>query len=487
MISTASAVYLFPGQGGYSKGLLARVTQRYPATGDLFDEIADVAGDELGVDLGRLRTDHDSDAAELLRDAPDLLQFAIYAGSVLTEAALREAGAIGLLHIGHSFGEIAALTTAGACSVRDGARIVARRIQALNALSPDTGFMASVPVDRTRATALLDLLGDSRVTIAGQNEDQQVVIAGPVDAMTAACAVLAAAGVVSTRLPTPYPFHNAALQPAVAPFAAALKDITWMAPSIPVYSPILGRHYAATDDLPTLLAGHLVQPFAFHDSVRAAYANGHDVFVECGGRQVLTDITARVLHERSDWTAVATDDSCRRGVSAERVALLTGGVGPALVTQLRHLIGETSAEEFDRYWVAGGHDVVASSLRAGLAAFRASAGSTVAPPGGSAGATHPAPAEPAQVPVGGLDRGAVREQLARLYGDALEYPAEVFTEDVSLEADLGVDSVKQTDLLARAARHFGLPVNPDGFSVANYPTFGRVVDLITGSRTPTTV
>ena len=32
------------------------------------------------------------------------------------------------------------------------------------------------------------------------------------------------------------------------------------------------------------------------------------------------------------------------------------------------------------------------------------------------------------------------------YATALEYPVEVFIEDVELEADLGVDSVKKTEL-----------------------------------------
>ena len=51
----------------------------------------------------------------------------------------------------------------------------------------------------------------------------------------------------------------------------------------------------------------------------------------------------------------------------------------------------------------------------------------------------------------------------------LEYPPEVLEQDVELEADLGIDSVKQTELLARAAERFGLPGAPQDLVVADLP------------------
>jgi acyl carrier protein len=68
-----------------------------------------------------------------------------------------------------------------------------------------------------------------------------------------------------------------------------------------------------------------------------------------------------------------------------------------------------------------------------------------------------------------------------LYAQVLEYPEEVFEDLAELEADLGVDSVKQTELFARVAEMFGLGMRPDGFRVADYPTFGAVVDFVQGA------
>ena len=63
-------------------------------------------------------------------------------------------------------------------------------------------------------------------------------------------------------------------------------------------------------------------------------------------------------------------------------------------------------------------------------------------------------------------QGAYRSR----YATALEYPVEVLTEDVELEADLGVDSVKQTELLSRGADRYQLPARPTDFRLSDYST-----------------
>jgi acyl carrier protein len=76
----------------------------------------------------------------------------------------------------------------------------------------------------------------------------------------------------------------------------------------------------------------------------------------------------------------------------------------------------------------------------------------------------------------------VLDRLRVLYADALEYPADVFTEDADLEADLGIDSLKQTSLLARVAGEFGLPGRPAEMRVWDYSTLGRLADHIVASQ-----
>jgi acyl carrier protein len=74
------------------------------------------------------------------------------------------------------------------------------------------------------------------------------------------------------------------------------------------------------------------------------------------------------------------------------------------------------------------------------------------------------------------NRDAVLARLRRLYAAALEYPEEVLTEDALLEAQLGVDSLKQTALLGKVATEFGLTEN--GTAVWDLPSLGKIADHV---------
>ncbi|SOD64501.1 Malonyl CoA-acyl carrier protein transacylase [Streptomyces zhaozhouensis] len=496
-MSVAHTTLLFPGQGAWAPGLLARLADRSAVVDEVVGAVAPVAKEELGVDLTALSTDRTSDVQTLLETSPELLQVAIFTASVASARALREDGVVARLHIGHSFGEIAALTAAGVCSVEDGARIVARRVRALDALAGAEGVMLAVRTSRERAEGLLAFLDDASVTMAGVNAERQVVLSGGTESMLLAREVLRQADVPAVRLDSPHPFHSPLLRGAAEEFAAALGDIAWHTPEVPVHSPILGRRYAEGDDFAALLASHLVTPFDFPEALRTARAEGTELFVECGGRQVLTDLVGRVLEEESGWTAVAVDESGRRGTSLDDVARLADGGEARLRAAVRHLLGD-DATEFDRFWREEGIAAL-RAIRRSYDRFtgRESVPEAPAAPGEepAAPAVRPAPpveepaaaAEPAPVravpapapaPARALDRATVLAELAELYGAALEYPTEVFTEDVMLEADLGVDSVKQTDLLGRVAKQYQLPPQPEEFNISDYATFGRVADMV---------
>lgn len=87
----------------------------------------------------------------------------------------------------------------------------------------------------------------------------------------------------------------------------------------------------------------------------------------------------------------------------------------------------------------------------------------------------------AAVPAVAVDRDTLVRQLADIYAEALEYPAEVFEEATDLEAELGVDSVKQTELLVRVGNRYELPPRPSDVRPAAYNTLGKIADLIIAS------
>ncbi|MGW7140095.1 acyl carrier protein, partial [Streptomyces xanthophaeus] len=103
--------------------------------------------------------------------------------------------------------------------------------------------------------------------------------------------------------------------------------------------------------------------------------------------------------------------------------------------------------------------------------------------GSLAGPAEPAPA-PVPAPAAAPAASAPAEEevfavLRTLYAQALEYPEEVFTPGALLEAELGVDSVKQVELLSRASTHYGLPARASDFRLGDYETLDKIAGLIT--------
>jgi acyl carrier protein len=89
---------------------------------------------------------------------------------------------------------------------------------------------------------------------------------------------------------------------------------------------------------------------------------------------------------------------------------------------------------------------------------------------------QPASAEAASVTRLGRDR--LFSELVAVYAEAMEYPPEVFTETVELEGELGIDSVKQTEILGRIREAYKLPRPPANVRINDFKTMGQIVDLV---------
>lgn len=68
------------------------------------------------------------------------------------------------------------------------------------------------------------------------------------------------------------------------------------------------------------------------------------------------------------------------------------------------------------------------------------------------------------------------EQLRVLYAESIQCPVEAITDDTDLEADLGVDSLTQIELLDTALERYGL--SGRNIRPGAYPTLPDLVKLI---------
>jgi acyl transferase domain-containing protein/acyl carrier protein len=90
-----------------------------------------------------------------------------------------------------------------------------------------------------------------------------------------------------------------------------------------------------------------------------------------------------------------------------------------------------------------------------------------------AASTPPPPASPAGDPV--------KERLLALVAEKTGYPSDMLDVDLDLEADLGVDTVKQADLLASVREAYGI-VRDDKIKLRDFPTLAHVIRFVYEKR-----
>jgi acyl transferase domain-containing protein/acyl carrier protein/NAD(P)-dependent dehydrogenase (short-subunit alcohol dehydrogenase family) len=92
-------------------------------------------------------------------------------------------------------------------------------------------------------------------------------------------------------------------------------------------------------------------------------------------------------------------------------------------------------------------------------------------------AEKPAPAPTAQVATG----DAIRERILALVVEKTGYPQDMLDLDLDLEADLGVDTVKQAEMFAAIRAAYDIP-RDENLKLRDYPTLARVIQFVYEKR-----
>ncbi|MGO4339802.1 acyltransferase domain-containing protein [Labrys sp. KB_33_2] len=482
--------FLFPGQGAFYSNAHQMIRSAY-----LEVEVALVPCERVALErFGRSLVDAMSqpgDASAFVKQDPDLLQLAIYAISVAAHAALRAESVEADVMVGHSFGEIAALTCAGAYTIEQGANIVCDRVEALAQSAPADGCMAAVMAKSDVVSGLLNEWAQARnrfsmlPVIAVENHDRQTVVSGLEADLLDFVGFCIARKTSAQRLHSPYSFHHPSLADAQRNFAKRLEAYTAGSLGMPVYSPILGRPYTKGDDLGECLAQHLVMPVRFSAAIHTLHRAGASVFIECGALDALSKIVTRNLGKGSA-TIFASLPSLDRELSAIADISRLQYEGKTMPTSSY----QDKISSFDTFLQHNSQSIM-SYLRSEYEKFLAQqsfpapqrvAGSPLvveaallaAPPSTP---TLMAVAMP-QAAGGAISRAKLFDELAEIYATAMEYPREVFNETVELEAELGIDSVKQTEIMGRIALTYGLSPLPTNIRMSDYKTMGQIVDFV---------
>ncbi|MEU2295541.1 acyltransferase domain-containing protein [Streptomyces bacillaris] len=419
---------------------------------------------------------------EAAPENPGHLWLGYFATSLALFEKLRESGAGFDVLLGHSGGEFTALTAAGWLDVSDAAHLLSLRYEAVLRSELPASGMTALEAPLRRVEHLCGVVDAGSLAIAVDNGPGQVVVSGFTPALERLEKVALAARVKSHRLGIPSAYHNPILAGAARDLAAATADITISRGAGRVYSPQLGRDISTPQDVRELIGATLITPVRFRTALRDLYDEGARVFVECGAKQVLTDLAR---------AGIAPGVRC--------VPLLPSRLAADQVAQQLSGLSELQSEDASQRPAGSG---VSGRPVVGAAADEEPLEETqdVAPaadgrgpvPGGpgsssgSSGAKEPssvsAPASvSSRVPAGdgvGHSESELREMVRQALVGALDLPPEVVEDDSELTADLGVSSLNQTLIFVELLNQLGLPNPQGGFNMAVYRTVADLAGLL---------
>lgn len=297
-------VFVFPGQGSQSVGMLAELAARSPIIQHTFAE----GSEALGLDLWQLVQEGPS---EQLNQTANTQPAMLAAGVATWRYWVEHGGFRPDAVAGHSLGEFTALVVARALEFATAMRLVRTRGQLMqDAVPANVGAIAAVLglEDGKIAEACVEAARGEVVELVNFNSSGQVVIAGHVGAVQRAldgCTQRGARRAV--LLPMSVPAHSSLMGPAAARFAEHLATTELKIPQAAFWSPVDSAPHAEVEDIRSLLVRQLSSPVHWKELVRVLAEAGTRMFIECGPGKVLTGLNKRA-ERRRELVCIALED-----------------------------------------------------------------------------------------------------------------------------------------------------------------------------------
>jgi [acyl-carrier-protein] S-malonyltransferase len=299
-----SFVFVFPGQGSQSVGMLAALAAAHPVVRTTFEEAARV----LGYDLWALV----SEGPEAALNATERTQPAMLAAGVATWRAWRERGGAPPAAVsGHSLGEFTALVCAGSLEFGAAVDLVRFRGAAMQAAVPEGGgaMAAILGLDDEAVLALCrEAARDGVVEPVNYNSPGQVVIAGDTAAVQRALEAARTRGAKrAVTLPVSVPAHSSLMRTAGDRLRSRLADIEVRAPGIRYVSAVDAAAHEDPGEIRALLVRQLSSPVRWTQTLRALCSAEVAQVIECGPGRVLTGLNRRI-ERREGLSFLALED-----------------------------------------------------------------------------------------------------------------------------------------------------------------------------------
>ncbi|MDF3835362.1 ACP S-malonyltransferase [Cupriavidus basilensis] len=280
--------HVFPGQGSQAVGMLDAWSE-WPVVRHAIEE----ASDALGFDMWKMVA---SGSSAQLADTVNTQPIVVAASVALFRAWSDLGGQIPMLSAGHSVGEIAALTAAGAMTLTEAMHLVRVRARAMAEAVPHGGGMAAVigledaVVRRLcEEAALDDVLEPANFNALGQ-----VVVAGHLRAIERLKPSAKREGAkMVMNLPVSGPFHSSMMGKAMTTVHAYLSHVSFSKPAFPVIHNV-DHAPADTKTMVRSLSLQLIRPVDWVGTMTGFQRRGVTRVFEIGPGEVLTNLNKRI-------------------------------------------------------------------------------------------------------------------------------------------------------------------------------------------------
>jgi len=279
-----TSILVFPGQGSQSVGMARELYETNPAARAVFEEVDDA----LNQKLSDIIFNGPMDELTLTSN----VQPAIMAVSI----AMLRAGAVPLTEYvaGHSLGEYTALCAAGALSLRDTARLLRLRGDAMQRAAPVGAGLTAVVLG-LEIDALCEICDAAGCDVANDNSPGQVVISGARDAVERAMAAAKDAGARRAMpLALSVPVHCRMQGAAADEMRAALENTEIKRPAAKLISNKTAAPMEDPSEIKEALVHQMTHGVRWRESVIAMRNLGITETIEVGPGAVLTGLTARI-------------------------------------------------------------------------------------------------------------------------------------------------------------------------------------------------
>lgn len=252
--------------------------------------VFDEASELLGYDMKALCFEENEKLNLTQYTQPAMVTTGIAIMKVVEKQGLLPDTAAGL-----SLGEYEALYAAGALSVTDAIRVVARRGELMEAAVP-AGVGAMAAVLGAEASLIEETLSEiPEVWIANYNCPGQIVISGKKEAVEAAAEALKARGIKRVlMLNVSGPFHSGLLREAGEELGKVLAETEIHPLRISYYANVTGGIVEDAAKVRGLLTEQVYSSVRFEQSIRNMLSAGVDTFYELGPGKTLAGFVKKI-------------------------------------------------------------------------------------------------------------------------------------------------------------------------------------------------